>query len=244
MAPADDANSATAAAEPTVSTPSAPIEETSASLAPTRGPSARKAKTAAAKKEAPASDVSPKAKKPRTKKAPATKSSSESGPSYFDLIVEAIKELKERNGSSRQAIGKVVENKKNNYASHHLNKVLRTAAEAGKLIQIKGSYKLSPELRKPAASKKKSLKVSESSAKTVKRVGNASMKAPKSNKTAAKKVAASKKVAAKKAPAKKMTAKKTTATKAPSKKVSTEKAAGKKATAKTTKKTVKKTAKK
>ena len=243
MAPADDAKSAATAAEPTVSTPAVPVEEMTASLAPTRGPSARKAKTASAKKEEPASDVSPKTKKPRIKKAPAAKSSSESGPSYFDLIVEAIKELKERNGSSRQAIGKVVENKKDNYASHHLNKVLRTAAEAGKLIQIKGSYKLSPELRKPAASKKKNLKVSESSAKTIKRVGNANMKAPKSKKTAAKKVAASKKVAAKKAPAKKMTAKKTTATKAASKKIPADKAVGKKANAKTTKKTVKKTAK-
>ncbi|EGZ23850.1 hypothetical protein PHYSODRAFT_386027, partial [Phytophthora sojae] len=133
-------------------------------------------------------------------------------PSYFELIVDAIKELKERNGSSRQAIAKVVEAKKVNYASHHLNKALRTAVDAGKFIQVKGSYKLSPELRKPAATKKKSLKVSDKADKTVKKVAKVAKKSPTAKKAAAKKVAAkkapAKKTAAKKAPAKKAAAKK------------------------------------
>ncbi|CAH0476389.1 unnamed protein product [Peronospora belbahrii] len=241
MAPADDTKAA--AAEPIPSAPAAPMEDTTASPAPTRSPSTRKAKTATAMKETPIEEA-PKAKKPRAKKAPAVNHAGDSGQSYFELIVDAIKELKDRNGSSRQAIGKIVVKKKDNYASHHLNKALRTAADAGKLIQVKGSYKLSPELRKPAASKKKSLKVSEASAKTVKRVGSVSTKAPKAKKTAAKKVAASKKVAAKMAPAKKAATKRASTMKAVSKKAPAEKAGGKKATAKTTKKTVKKTAKK
>ncbi|RAW25479.1 hypothetical protein PC110_g18111 [Phytophthora cactorum] len=205
-------------------------------------------------KQEPVAKEAPKAKKPKTKKAPAAKNTGDSGPSYFELIVDAIKELKERNGSSRQAIAKVVETKKDNYASHHLNKALRTAVDAGKFIQNKGSYKLSPELRKPSVTKKKSLKVSEKSAKTVTKVGKVSKKSPTAKKTAAKKVAA-KKVAAKKTPAKKTAAKKSpaakkaaakkTATKkAAPKKAAAKKSAPKKATAKTTKKTVKKTAKK
>ncbi|GMG15567.1 unnamed protein product [Phytophthora fragariaefolia] len=255
MAPADDAKAAAAEPTPAAASPAAaPAEEPAAKEAPvaTRSPAARKAKTAAAKKEEPAAKEAPKAKKPKAKAAPKSAAAAgEVGPSYFELIVDAIKELKERNGSSRQAIAKVVEAKKANYASHHLNKALRTAVDAGKFVQVKGSYKLSPELRKPAASKKKSLKVSEKSAKTVKKVAKVAKK------TAAKKVAATKKVAAKKAPAKKTAAKKASAKKvaakkAPAKKVAAKKtaakkapakkAASKKAAAKATKKTVKKTA--
>ncbi|GMF18362.1 unnamed protein product [Phytophthora lilii] len=243
MAPADDAKAA--AAEPTPAP--APAAETPA---PARSPSARKAKTAA-KKPALAKEA-PKARKPRAKKAAAPKSSVEPGPSYFDLIVDAIKELKERNGSSRQAIAKVVEAQKPNYASHHLNKALRTAVGAGKFIQVKGSYKLSPELRKPAASKKKGLKVSEKSAKTVTKVAKVAKKSPTAKKAAAKKTAAkkvaakkapAKKTAAKKAPAKKTAAKKTVTKKAAPKKAAAKKTTAKKATAKTAKKVVKKTAK-
>uniref|UniRef100_H3H5I1 H15 domain-containing protein n=2 Tax=Phytophthora ramorum TaxID=164328 RepID=H3H5I1_PHYRM len=236
MAPTED----TKAAEPAP----APVSANEEAVAPTRSPSSRKAKTAAAAKKdepkAKAPKEAPKAKKPKAKAAKA-KSSTETGPSYFDLVVDAIRELKERNGSSRQAIAKVVEPKKDNYASHHLNKALRTGVEAGKLLQTKGSYKLSPELRKPAATKKKSLKVSEKSAKTVKKVATA------------KKTATAKKVAAKKAPVKKTAAKKAPVKKtakksAPAKKAAPKKAPAKKSTAKKaspkTKKTVKKTAKK
>ncbi|KAL4160169.1 hypothetical protein PRNP1_000740 [Phytophthora ramorum] len=213
MAPTED----TKAAEPTP----APVSATEEAVAPTRSPSSRKAKTAAAAKKdepkAKAPKETPKAKKPKAK-----------GAQGAQRLVPP-------------GHAKVVEPKKDNYASHHLNKALRTGVEAGKLLQTKGSYKLSPELRKPAATKKKSLKVSEKSAKTVKKVATA------------KKTATAKKVAAKKAPVKKTVAKKAPVKKtakksAPAKKAAPKKAPAKKTTAKKaspkTKKTVKKTAKK
>ncbi|KAI9921667.1 hypothetical protein PsorP6_002518 [Peronosclerospora sorghi] len=237
MASADDA--AAANPEPTPPTPMVPAEQSAASSTPTRSPSARKAKKSpASTKEESASKETAKTKKLKARKAP--KKASESGLSYFELIVDAVKELKDRNGSSRQAISKVVETKKHNYASHHLNKALRSAVESGKLIQIKGSYKLSAEVRKPAASMKKGKKVSGgASAKVVKKAGKVTKKVPTSKKAAAKKVA-SKKVAAKKTPSKKTPAKKVTVkTKAASKKVAAKKTGNKKTTAKVTKKTVK-----
>uniref|UniRef100_M4BR62 H15 domain-containing protein n=1 Tax=Hyaloperonospora arabidopsidis (strain Emoy2) TaxID=559515 RepID=M4BR62_HYAAE len=244
MAPADDFKSA--AAEPAPATAAASTEETPASsTATTRSSPSRKAKTTGSKKdEVVAKEEAPKTKKSSKKSEAASKSSSDCGPSYFELIVNAIKELKDRNGSSRQAIGKLVETKKGNYASHHLNKALRTAVDSGKLIQTKGSYKLSPELRKPSAAMKKSHKVSEKAAKTVAKVDKGAKKASaavkKATATAAavakkKKNVATKKVAAKKAPAKKTSSKKVPVKKAP---------ASKKVSAKTIKKTVKKTAKK
>ncbi|DBA02420.1 TPA: hypothetical protein N0F65_007239 [Lagenidium giganteum] len=212
----------------------------------TRSPAKRKAKTAAAaaskaavEKKKPAA-AAPKAKKPAAPKAkkPAAAASGESGPSYFDLIVEAISELKERNGSSRQAITKYVSAKKANFAGHFLNKALRTAVEAEKLVQNKGSYKLTPALKKPAK-KKASVKVSENSSKTVKKTVKAAVAkkaAPKSAATKAKakaKATSTKKaVATKKAPTKKAAPKKTV-------KVSSKKVAAKA----TTKKVVKKASK-
>ncbi|RLN50215.1 hypothetical protein BBJ29_000509 [Phytophthora kernoviae] len=241
MAPTEDAKAANAETTP-VATP-ATTEETAPAPVPTRSPSNRKAKNAP-KKEEPVAKEAPKAKKPKAKAPKAAASNGEAGPSYFDLIVDAIKELKERNGSSRQALAKIVETKKDNYASHFLNKALRTAVDAGKLIQIKGSYKLSPELKKPTASKKKTLKVSDKSAKTVKKTAKVAKKTAASKKVSAKKAPA-KKAPAKKAPAKKTAAKKTPAKKAPAKKTAVKKtAASKKPTAKTTKKKVTKTAKK
>ena len=65
-----------------------------------------------------------------------------SGPSYFDLIKDAIVSLAERNGSSRQAIKKYVSAKKKDMKNHVLNKALSSGVAANKLVQVKGSYKL------------------------------------------------------------------------------------------------------
>jgi hypothetical protein len=78
------------------------------------------------------------------------------GPSYFDLIKAAILALKERGGSSRQVINKFVSAKKGaGFKSAVFNKALRTAVDAKKLVQAKGSYKLAAAAKKAAPKKKK-----------------------------------------------------------------------------------------
>ena len=137
--------------------------------------------------------------KASTKKSAAPKSAS-----YFDLIKGAITELKDRTGSSRQAISKIVSAKKSNFQSGALNRALKSGVEAGKLIQVKGSYKLSAAEKKPVASKKKTVKKASTKKTTAK-------KAPT-------KKASTTKTAAKKAPAKKKTTTKKTTKKSPAKK--------------------------
>lgn len=249
MAPTEEPKAASPAktqeSAPAATSPAAPALTVATDAKPaaekptTRSPAKRQAKTAAAnaavaaKKKAAAAPA-PKAKKPAAKKA-APVVAGEAGPSYFDLIVEAITELKERNGSSRQAIAKIVESKKANYQGHFLNKALRNAVDAEKLVQIKGSYKLSPALKKPAAKKKVSVKVSAKSATTVKKVSKVTKKtSPKAVK--AKKATTTKKVTKKAAPTKK-------AAKPAAKKTKAAKPAAKKVSPKSSKKVVKKTTK-
>ncbi|MCJ1368740.1 hypothetical protein MMC16_007886, partial [Acarospora aff. strigata] len=99
---------------------------------------------------------------------------------YQSLVKEAIVSLKERNGSSPQAIAKYLES-----SSEHKDKLpqnfrkllqyqLKRLEKAGKLIKVKASYKLGDELKK----------------------------APKKAKPATKKPAAKPKAAEKKSPAK------------------------------------------
>lgn len=144
------------------------------------------------------------------------------GPTYYDLIKAAIAELKDRTGSSRHAISKVVSSKKATFDNKALNRALKAGVESGKLVQVKASYKLSAAEKKPVKK-----------AKTVKKP--AAKKKTVTKKTAAKKTPAKKKTVTKKAPAKKATA---TKKKASSKKP----AAKKKAT--TTKSKAKTTSKK
>ena len=155
-------------------------------------------------------------------KAPAKKADH---PTFNVMIVAAIAALKERSGSSRQAIEKyIVANYKGvEKGSHHFKKALKTGVEKGVLVQTKGvgasgSFKIKKQEKpaKPAAVKK-----------------------PAAKKTAAKKPAA-KKVAAKK-PAAKKVVKKTATKKAASPKKVVKKVAAKKPAAK---KTAKKTGKK
>ncbi|KAJ7375048.1 hypothetical protein OS493_001779 [Desmophyllum pertusum] len=183
------------------------------------------------------------AKAPAKKKAPAPKKPAEH-PTYAEMIKAAIAALKERSGSSRQAIEKYI---KANYkvgesVGSHLKLALKKGAASGKLLHTKGvgasgSFKLPKEEKKP-----------------VKKVKPAAKKKPaaKPKKPAAKKAAkkpaakkAAKKPAAKKAAAKKPAAKKPAAKKPAAKKPAAKKPAAKKPAKKAAKKTpAKKPAKK
>ena len=143
-------------------------------------------------------------------------------PSYIDMIKAAISALKERNGSSRQAIEKYI---KSNYkvveVGPHLRMVLKKATAKGTLLHTKGvgasgSFKLAKVEKKPkkkSAPKKKPLAVkpkksaAKKSPKKAKKTKKATEKKPAAKKTDAKKLS-SKKAAAKKPEAKKPVTKK------------------------------------
>ncbi|GAA30285.2 histone H1/5 [Clonorchis sinensis] len=166
--------------------------------------------------------AAPKAKKV-VKKAPSAH------PPYFDMVKHAIKELKERNGSSRQAIAKYVKAhyKVDDKADNHIRRALVSALKAGKLTHTKGigasgSFKLAEKAAKTAAKPK--------AAKKPKTPKKAAAKKPKTPKpAAAKKPKATKPKAHK--PKKAKTPKKATKTIKPKKPVAK----------KTPKKVVKKT---
>ncbi|CAH8430927.1 unnamed protein product [Schistosoma turkestanicum] len=130
-------------------------------------------------------------------------------PPYGDMIKKALKELKERGGSSRQAIAKYI---KTNYkvddrAESHLRRALVTGVKSGKLVHTKGigasgSFKLAdksvtpkkssrPKTSKPKSTPKK--KASEKP-KVVKRksTGNPSSKPVASKPKAVKRKSAAK----------------------------------------------------
>lgn len=169
------------------------------------------------------SDASP-AKKAEKKKAAPKKPADH--PKYTEMIATAIGALKERSGSSRQAILKYItaNYKVGDSANTHLKLALKRSVAGGALKQVKGagasgSFKLA---EKPKAPKKKPAAKKPAAKKTPK-------------KAAAKKPAAKK--AAKKTPkkaAKKPAAKKATPKKA--KKPAAKKPAAKKAAKKTPKK--------
>ena len=143
-------------------------------------------------------------------------------PPYVDMIKAAISGLKERNGSSRQAIEKYI---KSNYkvveVGPHLRMALKKATAKGTLLHTKGvgasgSFKLAKVEKKPkkkSAPKKKPLAAkpkkpaAKKSPKKAKKAKKATEKKPAAKKTDAKKPAA-KKPSSKKAAAKKPEAKK------------------------------------
>nr|CAX79200.1 Histone H1-delta [Schistosoma japonicum] len=108
-----------------------------------------------------------------TKKSTKSKKTPSAHPPYGDMIKKALKELKERGGSSRQAIVKYI---KANYkvddrAESHLRRALVTGVKSGKIVHTKGigasgSFKLAdktvtpkktvrPKTAKPKSSPKK-----------------------------------------------------------------------------------------
>ncbi len=152
---------------------------------------------------APAPKVSKVAKKP---KAPAAH------PPFAKMIVEAIVGLKERSGSSRQAILKYI---KTHYkvdekvAEVQVRKGLVSATTAGKLVRVKGvgasgSFKVSQKAEKPAkkAVVKKAPKKKTTAAKPKKAA--VAKKATGAKKPAAKKVKKAAPAKAKKAAAPKV----------------------------------------
>lgn len=171
----------------------------------------------------------PKAQKKAAPKKPADH------PKYIDMVTASIAALKERSGSSRQAIVKYI---KANYkvgdnADVHVKLALKRGVIAGTLLQPKGtgasgSFKVvkkdepkkkkpaakkpaakKPAAKKPAAKKPAAKKAKKSTTPKKKKAATATTSAKKTKKPAAKKPAA-KKPAAKKPPKKKAPAAKKT----------------------------------
>merc|ERR1719162_819451 len=132
-----------------------------------------------------------------------------SHPTYQKMAITAIAALKDRTGSSMQAIKKAISAAypalNPAAVSRSTNAALKKLVAAGTVAQTKGSYKLSAKATKKPAAKKK---------------------------TAAKKTTAKKTAAKKKPAAKKTTAKKTAAKKEPAKKAAKKPAAKKSVKAK------------
>ncbi|XP_072025609.1 histone H1-like [Amphiura filiformis] len=162
--------------------------------------------------EAPPAAPAAKAKKtakPKKKSSPATH------PPCSEMIVAAITNLKDRNGSSLQAIKKYIGA---NYKcdvdklSSHIRKALKSGVSNGKLVQTKGkgasgSFKVSTAAKpaKKAAKKKPAAKKPAKKAAKPKKAAKkpAAKKAKKTKKSAEKKAKKAKKPAAKKPAAKK-----------------------------------------
>jgi histone H1/5 len=95
--------------------------------------------------------------------------------SYKEGIIHAITELKDRNGSSMIAIKKHLQGnlpKDKKWINGTFLKVLKTGVANGEFVQIKNSYKLSPEFKKkvgkkPAAVAKKTTTTKKAPAKAV-----------------------------------------------------------------------------
>nr|XP_002738506.1 PREDICTED: histone H1E-like [Saccoglossus kowalevskii] len=160
-----------------------------------------------------------KASKPKKPRAPAAH------PKTIDMIVAAITNLKERNGSSLQAIKKYIGA---NYKvdvekiTPFVRRCLKSGVTSGKLVQTKGkgasgSFKLNPKTK--AEKKPKKPKAKKPKAKKPKAAKKATKK-PKEKKPKAKKPKAKKpKAKAEKKPKKTPTKKPKAAKKAPAKKV-------------------------
>ena len=166
------------------------------------------------------SDGSP-AKKAEKKKAAPKKPADH--PKYSDMIAAAITALKERTGSSRQAIVKYISAnyKVGDSAGTHVKLALKRGVASGALKQVKGagasgSFK-NAEKPKPAKAKKPAAK--KPAAKKVKKPAAAAKKPAakktpkKAKKPAAKKTPKKAKKPAAKKPAKKPAAKKSAAKK-------------------------------
>lgn len=170
----------------------------------------------------PAAEKSPEKAKVAKAKKPAAKKVADH-PKYSDMIETAIGALKERSGSSRQAILKYVTAnfKLSEHASTHVKLALKRGVSNGKLKQVKGagasgSFKLAEKVKK-APKKKAAAKKPVAKKATKKKAApkKAEKKAPKKKATPKKKKPTPKKA---KKPAAKKAAKKPAAKKAAPKK--------------------------
>ena len=118
--------------------------------------------------------------------------------SYKAGIIEAITELKDRNGSSMVAIKKYMQGKQpaeKKWQNATFLNALKTGVAAGDFVQNKASYKLSADFKKKAAAAAKPKKA------PVKKAAAPKKKAAVKKTTATKKPATAKKTATKAKPA-------------------------------------------
>jgi hypothetical protein len=135
---------------------------------------------------------------------------------FSQAIINAIKGLKERSGSSREAIKKVLSAdasvNQTNLAAN-VRTALKRGVASGLFVQVKQSFKLSDAAKKPAAAKKPKAKKAVAAKKPKAKKAAATKKpASKKPKAATKKAAKPAKKATKKAASKKPKAAKKAAT--------------------------------
>ena len=162
-------------------------------------------------------DASPKANTPKTKKSNAPKKPADH-PKFTVMVTAAVEDLKERGGSSRQAIVKYIMKNYNvgdntTAVNSRVKTALKAGVKTGTLKQAKGtgatgSFKIG---EKPKAEKKPKKQVVKKPKSPVKKATKKPTTPKKATKKPAEKKAAVKKTAAKKASPKK--AKKTVAKK-------------------------------
>ena len=160
-----------------------------------------------------------KAKSPVRAKSPAKKAKRKSSsnkpaahPAYKDMIRAAISGLKQRGGSSRQAIAKYIAGnyKVGDNANVHLRLAIKRALASGVLVanaNHSNTFRLAPEAKKPKAAPKRKVIAKKPAAKKAKKpkkkVAPKKKSAPKKAKKPASKAAKAKKPASKKPAAKK-----------------------------------------
>lgn len=184
--------------------------------------------------------MSSQAKTKTSKTTAAAKKPAASHPSYNEMICQALKEVKDRKGVSRQAIRKYLTATYGVADTAHSRNVvarqLRRLVEAGRVSAVGARFKV---LKAPEAPKKKKVKAAAATKKAVAAKKKPAVK--KTDSSAKKPKAKSKKApvkksgggaAAKKASVKKSTAKKPASKKSPKKSVKKAAAATKKASAK------------
>ena len=186
-----------------------------------------------------------KAKSPVRAKSPAKKAKRKSSsnkpaahPAYKDMIRAAISGLKQRGGSSRQAIAKYIAGnyKVGDNANVHLRLAIKRALASGVLVanaNHSNTFRLAPEAKKPKAAPKRKVIAKKPAAKKAKKPKKkvapkkkSAKKSPKKAKKPAAKAAKAKKPASKKKPAAKKPAKKSAVKKvkrAPAKKAKAKK---------------------
>ncbi|PNY05452.1 histone H1, partial [Trifolium pratense] len=110
---------------------------------------------AASEKEEPKVEAEKKTKESKPKKASKPRSPA-SHPTYEEMIKDAIVSLKERTGSSQYAIAKFIEEKHKQQLPSNFKKLLlqnlKKNVASGKLVKVKGSFKLPSKTTKPSSS--------------------------------------------------------------------------------------------
>ncbi|TPP59299.1 Histone H1-delta [Fasciola gigantica] len=117
------------------------------------------------------------AAQPIAKKSTKAKKAPANHPPYSEMIRSAVKDLKERQGSSRQAITKYIKAhyKVDEKAENHIRRALVVAVKSGKLVHTKGigasgSFKLTEKVVKPKVVVPKPKKVKTPKKAVVKKV--------------------------------------------------------------------------